>query len=235
MVKYNHRQGIKVSKFNGHLEKFRNIHEGKEGMILIAAPSFLDRWKGKPDIPEYDTCIKGTMNRMISSNPIVAKDADYYFFGSWYNRDMEYQKQVNQFLSESNCTKFGSAYENGWSHKDIARGNVYPDQCKELGVNPFENNDAHWSNDISKFCLFGFSIIFPVVQIFLYMGFDVIYLVGADCGYTLENEPAFDAALVSIWGSFKNWYQNEEKYKHVKIVSINPVALKGMFDDRFTD
>lgn len=234
---YNHRQGIKVSTYNKHLEKFENVNKGRSGMLLIPAPSFIDRWKEKPNIPEYDECVKLTVNRMIYLNPTVALDVDYYFFGSWFNLDLEYQKLIKEFLNKSKAEKFASAYENGWSHKDIDRGNITPEQCAEFGVNPFESNDQYWSNDPSKYNFFGHTIAFPPLQFLLYTGISTLYIVGADCGYTLPSQHVIegDPYLMGIWKLFKEWVQNEPKYKHVKIISINPVSLKGMFNDRFID
>ena len=98
---YNHKQGIKASKYNGHLKRFENVNKGKSGMLLIPAPSFIDRWKERPNIPEYDECVKLTVNRMIYLNPTVALDADYYFFGSWFNSDMKWKAQILEFLGKS--------------------------------------------------------------------------------------------------------------------------------------
>ena len=229
---YNRRNHRRNAKFNGGLRQFENIHEDMTGMILCPAPSLLDTWKGKPNIPFYDDCIKVTVNRMIYLNPTIAQDCDYFYFGSWFNRDLEYQKQLIEYFKNSSSTKFGAAYENNVSHRVINRGNIYPEQCKKYGIIPFENNLKEWSEDLFKYSGFGHSICFGPAQMFLYMGMKLIYLVGCDCGYTLENQKRVkdDAQLIAYWKGYKKWYKSVPKYKDVKIASINPISLKGMFD-----
>jgi len=104
MQKYNKSNNKKQARpWVRELKKFENIHLGKSGMLLIPAPSVLNRWPdSRPTIPEYDNCIKATVNRMIYLNPVIAHDCDYYFFGSWFNRDLEYQAKILKFIKEKN-------------------------------------------------------------------------------------------------------------------------------------
>lgn len=218
------------SKFNKPLEKFKNIHAGKNAILIVPGPSFTKKWSNKPYFPAYKNSIKFTANRMIYINPDVANECDYYFFGSWFNKDLDLQKmQIDYHNRTPNCVKFASSYEHGRSHKDINRGNIHPEQAKKMGVIPYENNLTHFTDDIANYATLGHSVIFPAMQFILYMGFSTIYLLGCDGGITLpQYKSSGDPHIIHWWTEFKNWYKGT-----AIIVSINPVSLKGMFVDAY--
>jgi len=81
----------------------------------------------------------------------------------------------------------------------------------------------------------GHSIVFPAVQILLYMGIKTLYIVGADCGYTLKNQLSFTKNLVNIWKWFAVWFPKIDKYKNISVISINPTSLKGVFHDLYIE
>ena len=114
------------------------------------------------------------------------------------------------------------------SHGDIGRGNISPEDASQLGAIPFENNLSHFTNDVSKYATLGHSIVFPPLQIILYMGISTIYLVGCDGGYTVGAQ-AGDSHLLRLWSEFKTF--KEKYYKDVRVISINPVSLQGWFED----
>ena len=44
------------------------------------------------------------------------------------------KQQIDEYCKRTpNIVKFASAYENGRSHKEINRGNIYQEQADELG------------------------------------------------------------------------------------------------------
>lgn len=100
-----------------------------------------------------------------------------------------------------------------------------------LGSIPFENNLLTFTNDISKYATLGNSIIFPAIQIILYMGINKIYIVGCDGGFTNSSNSG-DLHLLFWWKKCKEFIN--KYYSHVKIISVNPVSLKGWFDDIYT-
>lgn len=227
------------SKFNKHLEKFKDIHIGESAIMIATGNSFIDKWSGKPDFPEYKDSIKFTMNRMIYLNPEVADECDYYFCGSglntrtldaWEKRTqvrINLREMVFEYCSRTpNCIKFGSCYEDGQSHKIIDRGNLWPEHAIENGIIPFENTLFHFTDDIANYCTLGHSVVFPCMQFMLYMGFSTIYLLGVDGGGTLPEFPnsGFEHHM-DWWKKFHQWYKGD-----TKIVSINPIDLKEMFE-----
>ena len=65
------------SKFNKHLEKFKNIHKGQSGIFLAPGKSFTEEWDGPPNYSYYTDSVKATVNRMIYLNSRVANSVDY--------------------------------------------------------------------------------------------------------------------------------------------------------------
>ena len=83
------------------------------------------------------------------------------------------------------------------------------------------------------------NVAFPIMQILLYMGFSTINLVGFDASgggrwnfpnaYNFKNFAQSVVQWPKRWYFFRKW--QKEAYPDVKIVNVNPVALKGMMDE----
>jgi len=212
--------------YNSKLEEFKDIHKGKSAIIFATGPSIESY---KPFDGSKD-CIKIGLNRIYEYKEI-SNTLDYYYYGSHYGLDALHRYNITLMCKKKNLVSLASAYENGRSHKDINRGNVTPEQAMKLGSIPFENNLTSFTNDVAKYSTLGHSIIFPPLQHILYMGIKVLYLVGCDGGRT---DPSVvlksgDNHLLYWWERFKTF--KEEYYKDVNIISINPVGLKGWFND----
>ena len=214
---------MRPSKINKNLEKFKNIHANKTAMLFATGPS-LNKFKEEL-IQEEVVCFG--LNK-IYSWPDIAKKLKYYYFGSEYNTVEEHRQRVNNLCKNQNLIKFASAYEDGRSHKDINRGNITPEQAIEIGAIPFENTLSHFTHNPSKYCTKGHSIVFPAMQHILFMGFRKIYLVGCDGGYG-NGKSSGEPELVSLWETFRKFKENA--FPSVKIISVNPVSLAGMFDE----
>ncbi len=82
------------------------------------------------------------------------------------------------------------------------------------------------------------SVIFSAIQFALYTNPKRIYLVGCDCtdnGYFYRNRKTYnhDTSLVNGWQKLKEFASIH--YPNIEIISINPVGLKGLFTDTYTD
>jgi hypothetical protein len=89
------------------------------------------------------------------------------------------------------------------------------------------------------------SVIFPAVQFALWTYPKCIYIVGCDCSHngkyesnhfhdTEEKEDFFPVVeCVQGWKKIKEFQQTY--YPDIEMISINPVFLKGLFKDEFTD
>ena len=211
------------SKYNQPLEKFKNLHNGGTAILFTTGPS-LSKYVSLPNSEKY---IKIGVNQ-IYNYPDILSNLNYYYYGSHYYLDEEHRKNIDIICTKNkNITTLASAYEDGRSHKDINRGNINPERANELNSLPFENTLHTFTNDVAEYCTLGHSIVFPPLQHILYMGIKKLYLVGCDGGFT-QGKSSYDEHLLYWWKKFvefKNTY-----YPDVEIISVNPVSLKGWFD-----
>jgi hypothetical protein len=214
------------SKYNKHLEKFKDIHKNKTAILFATGPSILKYNK----LNDSENFIKIGLNT-IYNYPEILNELNYYFYGSHYYVNDSHRENIEKICMNKNIITFASAYEDGRSHKDINRGNIAPERARELGSYPFENNSREvFTNDIANYSTCGGSIVFPAIQHILYMGFNKIYLVGCDGGFTAN--PKCSDTLIKWWGKFIEF--KKIYYPNVEIFSINPDCLKGKFKDIYT-
>lgn len=73
--------------------------------------------------------------------------------------------------------------------------------------------------------------VFTALQFALYAGAKEIYLVGCDCssGHFYSDQKKLLNYQIKIWEQMKKIVSR--KYPNVKIFSVNPVNLKGIFED----
>lgn len=214
---------MQEATFNKPLEGFRDIHKGGIAILFATGPSV----KKYNLINGSEEFIKVGVNRIYDYS-IIVSILDYYFFGSHYNLDELHRENIDKVCKEYSFIKLASAYEDG---RPTGRGNISPEQAEELGAIPFENNVLSFSNDVAKYSTFGRSITFPALQFILYTGISRIYLVGCDIVGTYGG--GFERTLGQLWKKFVSF--KEEYYPEVDIVSINPVGLRGVFTDEFTE
>lgn len=82
------------------------------------------------------------------------------------------------------------------------------------------------------------SIVFPAFAFALWTKPEKIYLVGADCskGYSKKAQISRISDSTSLINSWKLMKEFAEKfYPDVEIISVNPVGLKGLFKDIYTE
>jgi len=209
------------SNFNKNLERFKNIHFKKSAILFATGPTIK---KYKP-FEGSENCIKVGLNRIYNYKNILS-ELDYFFFGSHYYVDKEHKSKIDKVCKKYKFTKLSASYENG---SITGRGNIEPQDSIKLGAIPFENNLTHFTNDISNFAMLGHSIVFPAVQFILYTGISTLYLVGCDGGYTVGSVQSNDKHLLHWWSKFNEF--KIKYYNEIKIISINPVSLKGKFID----
>ena len=200
-----------TSKYNSGLKKYKDLHRGSEFVLIATGPTLNKFHK----FNEYEKTIKVGVNK-IYDNPII-NDLDYYFFGSDYYLNSEHREKIEKLSPDIN--KFSSVYRDG---SETGLGNINRSDSDRLNCTPFECCLDRFPDDQADDKLLGHSIIFPAIQIILYMGASKVYLVGCDLnGHASE--------LPHWWNEFKKW--KDYKYPHVEISVINPVGLSGIFDE----
>jgi hypothetical protein len=200
-----------TAKYNSGLKKYKDLHRGSEFVLIATGPTLNKFHK----FDEYEKTIKVGVNK-IYDNPII-NDLDYYFFGSDYYLNSEHREKIEKLSPDIN--KFSSVYRDG---SETGLGNINRSDSDRLNCTPFECCLDRFPDDQADDKLLGHSIIFPAIQIILYMGASKVYLVGCDLnGHASE--------LLHWWNEFKKW--KDYKYPHVGISVINAIGLSGIFDE----
>ena len=94
-------------------------------------------------------------------------------------------------------------------------------------------------SQIESFPLADFStVVHPALHFALYTNPDCIYLIGCDTsrgGYANKNILQFDTNIPNMIIGYKKLKDlKEREYPNTRIISVNPVGLKGIFEDVYT-
>ena len=224
--------------------KYKGINKGKTVVVVGTGPTF-----------DYYEPIKNAVH-MGLNNALFRDDIKFdYFFVADYE-DKEYFDRV--FSIGYDFKKFfGINY-----YKYNQKYGLIPDYLRERdGVEAYyvegynyETKGQRYEKDrkfvfpidlsVSPFKSYGTSL-YCVFQFALWTHPNKIYLVGADCsgishagkiGYKKinYNDISFDFRhYIRGWRKLKDFA--EANYPDVEVISINPVGLKGIFKDEYTD
>lgn len=225
-----------IMVFNQHQKifpEYQNRHKNKDIVLVATGPSL-----------RYYTQIHNSINigvnRAYQNNNIKF---DYLFFLD-YRATREYIMETQDY----NCTKFVGWHSNPdfnpWDVKRKDSCHIPDSIVKNLNAKIFYVNtfDDYISKDISTSPLIDFgSSVFPAFHFSLFTLPKRIFLVGCDCtfnGYfdgteqNLKDKFLMDETLKGynkVKQFINNFYQNTE------IISINPIGLKGVFKDVYTE
>jgi hypothetical protein len=224
--------------------KYKNMYEGREIALLATGPT-LNRYK-----PVSDAIHIG-VNKAYKFDKIKL---DYLFV-------QDFNQFHDQIFGEGALCRFVSEVRNYGCVKFIGRQGIFCDedsygQSWDMPVSGdcvFRSSEdvnlfticTHASTnvytDICKNSLFqGGSIVFPALQFALYTHPKRIYLVGNDGavdnkveyfdGQSVGKEVACNLETIfNSWKIMKNYMGHY--YPDIEIVSINPIMLKGFFQD----
>ena len=215
--------------------KFKGIHEGKD-IVLVASGVSADKYFPKQNvihigvnrsfqIGNYRIPMDYIFIQDFSGKtPEYINDLDKYRIGEcrkFYGLTTEWIKEPNRVIPESHAIKAKALrYRTDWA--------------------PIEGFEPQFAYDISTQPLgcFG-SIVFPALQFALWTYPKRIFLVGCDCttaGYAYDKKdtnflkPNLIIEAYKKFKIFANTY-----YPDIEIVSINPVGLKGLFKEEWTE
>jgi hypothetical protein len=226
--------------------KYRAIYKGRDVVVMGNGPT-LNYYEPKKD------CITIGANKIMSYDKVKI---DYLFLE---DRRVLEEEEMEKKILVSDCKKFFSFLGNSdWGLAEKYRHTKNMEEyCTNLlsfidGVG-WDNDDDFAGHTIpfnicnSSLSSFG-SVIFPAVQFALWTYPKRIYIVGCDCSRVESNEwklnHFFDdikeknniipiKLFVQGWHKIKEFQQRY--YPDVEMISINPVFLKGLFKDEFTD
>lgn len=232
MVNNNRIMERKLSTFALHQKtfpQFKGINKGKNVVIVATGPT-LSEFK-----PIKNAVYIG-VNRAIQFNKV---HYDYYFIQDFSGATPNYIEDVYNY---KNCTKFM-----GLTSEDIEPQRTIPEMYGE-GEDIFRYRtdwehlplfETKFSYDLSTTALgCGGTVVLPALQFALWTHPKRIYLVGCDTttsGYfdnkKINGNFLVPNELVKKYREFANFAQ--QYYPDVEIISINPVGLKGIFNDEY--
>jgi hypothetical protein len=133
---------------------------------------------------------------------------------------------------KTNIAKFGYIKVNGFTDSQY----LTLEDAGKKGLIPYElTTEVDFYEDISEVCLIDHFIIFSALQFLIYTGIKKIYMVGSDVSNVVSYKDAsIDDTrrikfIINLFEKLKEFAESQK----VKILSINPVGLKGMFTDIF--
>lgn len=205
--------------------KYRNSFRGKE-IVLIATGSTLNDY-----IPLQNTIHVG-VNKAFSFSKCKM---DFIFLCDQGYPRLDWVDKLNNYSSVKfyglPVSPFYHQYYNIVSEADIIKSNanIY------YAIDRFYYPPIYFSNDISCEPLTAAgSVIFNAIQFICYTHPKKIYLVGCDCTseYFDKSKSGSNYHVIQGWNAFKEF--QKRVYPDIEIVSINPIGLKGMFEDYYT-
>ena len=212
-----------IHKYFGN---YKRIHENENIIIFACGPT----------VNIYDNEIEG---KYIGINGAVRikDDLDYLFLTDKFVQDATLNEEIDAYKG-NNCKKFYSVLPlrrtKGIDSNRLPQINLY-----NSNANIFMYEDAYESKwavelEVEAFGDFG-GTVFAALQFALYTHPKKIYLVGCDCsnGYAYSSNINYSYShQIRHYEMFKNFVA--QSYPDVEIISVNPIGLKGMFKDVYT-
>jgi hypothetical protein len=209
--------------------QYKGIHSGQELAIVATGPSLL-KYKPQKDV------IHIGVNKAYKY-PLVK--LDYYFAQDFSNSDAPWIRD----LREIQCPIFLGKSADLVSLK-VASENLRAELDAHTYFVSTSPADKFFP-DIRFHPLFdSFSVVFPALHFALFTNPKRIYLVGCDTTYDgyfdgttqLESACQKQKILIDVITGFRRIKEySAQWYPETEIVSINPVNLRGLFSDVFTD
>ena len=203
---------------------YKNIFDGREIVILATGPS-LNQYVPIPNV------IHIGVNNAYKFNKV---NLDFLFIQDISGLKEEISN-INHY-GQGRCQKF---YGDVLSMETCAIPESY---LIKYGAKRYYTGGMHspFIRDISSCLLPDFgSVIFSALAFALYTNPKRIYLVGCDCsdtGYFDDNKNSISSSLkgdlpniLQGWQNFKTFANH--LYPNTEIISVNPVGLKGVFQD----
>lgn len=208
--------------------EFKGCHRGQTVAVVATGPSlnYYSQVKGIPHVGVNASFLKEDLH------------LDYYFL-------RHYVPEWTEKLKDYNFVKF-------FSRVEVTERLVPTDRFPEYVIEennprrffPGEPYDEFYT-DITRYPLMGgYSIIFQAIQFAIFTRPKRLLLIGCDCA---QNGYFTNTEMTNKWHSvdqyiskWRSGYQKlkvfvEQFYPDMEIISVNPVGLKGLFHDMYTE
>lgn len=229
---YDTMASFKVSTMHKYFSEYKNINNGKEVACIACGPTV-----------NYYTPSKDMILCGINRATRKFDNLDYLFRHDNDTKDKNFDNEMNRYKG-NNCTKFYGIHSPRRLRVNIQNGmhidRIPATSFYDENVRPFVLDDSFhskWAIDLEAetFGDIG-GVVFSALQFLLYTHPKRIYLVGHDCtdGYCYKTDEK------QHFGYRIDWYRElrdfaKRIYPDTEIVSVNPVGLKGIFRDIYTD
>ncbi|MDD6157382.1 MAG: hypothetical protein PUB52_10250 [Lachnospiraceae bacterium] len=207
-------------------ERYKNMYQGEKVAVVATGPTLAQY------VPEGDIIYVG-VNKAYKSDKLKL---DYLFCQDYLNGT---PREIMDEIGKLDCIKFYGKFK---SPKDIQ---IPESLIVEHGANPYYVDDCPPTlkiyEDICHHPLMNcFSVAFSALQFAIFTNPAELYLIGCDCsstGYFYDKSKStsiMDKHLHDMYEGYVRFKEFATKmYPDTRIISINPVGLKGIFEDRY--
>lgn len=219
-----------VSKLHNKVfSKYKNINKGKS-VVLVATGPTLNFYNS------IENAIYVGVNNAYKNELL---NFDYMFYQDIYSKT---EQDIENFISyqENKTIKFLGILNDKLCPKSVIPENYSTDRA-DVHRYYVEHPILYktYTYDISSTILGDcYSIVFPAMQFILYTNPSKIYIVGCDCSDAgcFDNsvqQHTFTPDVIKGWERLRNFASTY--YPKTEILSVNPVGLKGIFKDVYTE
>ena len=208
--------------------KYKNKYLNKEIVLIGNGPSAIKYLKNIKD------AIHVGVNRAFLLKDI---NLDYLFVQDNYKVGSLFNDIKNS--TNKSCIKFYGIVDGNHYNVSMTIPDSYINEIDAVKyiVNPIDFlSDMQYEISIFPLGDFG-TVVFSALQFIFWTNPKKIYLVGLDTknnGHFYNNESSLDVNRI-MYGWERVKYFRENFYPKTEIISINPVGLKGMFKDIYTE
>lgn len=215
-------------------EQYKRCHEGRDIVIVATGPS----------AEYYKDLIPNAIH--IGVNAAIRYDwinFKYVFANDGFLSNPDLNVEINNYKKDT-CQKFygmhsprilGIIQKNGINVDRIAQTHLYDANAHRYLLQDARTRKWAINIECEPFGDIG-STAFSALQFACYTHPKRIYLVGCDasCSFSATGVDKQDyTRLINMWHDFANFVKSI--YPDTEVISINPVGLKGLFNDIFTD
>ncbi len=212
-------------------EKYRGVYKGRDAVLCASGPSF-NYFDGK----YLKNAVKLGVNNAVLNEKIKF---DYSFV-------IDHNGIRNKINDHKNKTDVKKLFGIMLPLDDLlltpsSIGRILPQSViEENNAEYFYINEGIvWTADLTAVPLSSWaSVVFPAMDFLFWTRPRRIFIVGADCGgkhydgdYKLPDETT--KMLLNRWKRIK--FEAPYLYPDTEIISVNPVGLKGLFHDVYTE
>ncbi len=234
----------KVKSLHGRVfPKYKNLHEGETAVLIASGPT----------VNFYNPSIAGSNVKNIAVNGSFAYDkVDFdYLFLQDYSGLKESIAKIPYAKNLQNATKFYGIMSpvpsdmivpESVAIRDKAQRYYVHSVCYDALSTPLIPRCDYAFDLASEFFMCHGTIPLIAMQFLLYANFKKIYIVGCDCslkGHFSNNmeKQVTQKTETDVW--ILGWQKLKKfvdcYYPDTEIISVNPVGLKGLFKDVYTD